>query len=253
MCTKELKKEKLNVKIYETVESMGASAAKYVADALAKAISKKGSANLILATGASQFTFLKELKKMSIEWDKVIVFHLDEYVGMAESHPASFRKYLKERIINEVKPKRAYFLNGDVENVEKEALEYENLLKNHLIDMACIGIGENGHIAFNDPGVADFNDAKLVKIADLDEACKKQQMGEGWFATMEEVPDQALSLTVPAIMNCKAICCVVPGKRKAKIIKDTLEKEISTACPATILRKHDQTIVFLDKNSASEL
>lgn len=253
MLIKELKKEKLQLKIYETVDSLGDDAAAMIEHALRDAIEKKDTANLILATGASQFTFLKKLKKANIAWDKVVVFHLDEYVGMSESHPASFRKYLKERILNDVKPKEAHFLNGDEPDAGQEAMRYENLLRDHEIDIACVGIGENGHIAFNDPDVADFDDPKLVKVADLDEACKKQQLGEGWFASLNEVPDQALSLTIPAIMRCQSLCCVVPGTRKAKIMKDTLTKDISTECPATILREHDHAVVFLDKCSASEM
>lgn len=253
MKIKEFKKDNLQVKVLESPEKLGESAAVFVAVKLGEAISEKGHANLILATGASQFQFLEHLQKLAIEWNKINVFHLDEYKDLPESHPASFRKYLKERIINNVQPLQTHFLNGDAEDAEAEALRYEALLKEHPIDIACIGIGENGHIAFNDPPVADFNDPKLVKVVELDEACRKQQLGEGWFPTFDDVPTHAITLTITAIMGCKTISCVVPDERKAEAVYNTLNAEISTACPATILRQHPDTVLYLDKDSASKL
>lgn len=246
-------KDKLEVQVYETVDLMGKAAAVSVASKLAEAIKEKGFANMILATGASQFSFLENLQKESIDWKKIIVFHLDEYKGMSVTHPASFQKYLKERILDKVQPKEVYYLEGDADDIEAVLSTYENLLKTHPIDVCCIGIGENGHIAFNDPPVADFNDPKLVKVVELDEACRKQQLGEGWFSTLDEVPTHALSLTIPAIMSCNHISCVVPDKRKSEAIYDTLSAKISTVCPATILRTHPYTILYLDKNSALRL
>lgn len=250
---KQFQKDKLKVKVLENVEELGKAAAKSVAKKLNDAIAEKAMANLILATGASQFTFLEHLQKLEIDWKKITVFHLDEYKGMPITHPASFRKYLKERILEKVQPKQVYYLQGDAEDIDEAVIRYENLLKNHSIDVACIGIGENGHIAFNDPPVADFNDPKLVKIVELDEACRRQQLGEGWFPTFDDVPTHALSLTIPAIMSCKHISCVVPDERKAKAVFNTINAEISTACPATILRTHTDTILYLDINSASKL
>lgn len=250
---KEISKEQLNVKIFANKDEMGKAAAISVVEKLNAAIAEKGFANLILATGASQFQFLEHLQQQSIEWKKITIFHLDEYKGMPVTHPASFRKYLKERILDKVQPKEVHYLNGDAPDVEAEVLHYENLLKEHPIDIACIGIGENGHIAFNDPPVADFNDPKLVKVVELDEACRKQQLGEGWFPTFDDVPTHALSLTIPAIMGCKAISCVVPDERKSEAVYKTLHAEISTACPATILRTHPNTILYLDEGSASKL
>ncbi len=249
----EIRKEKLNVKIFANKDEMGKAAAISVAQKLNAAIAEKDFANLILATGASQFQFLEHLQQQAIDWKKITVFHLDEYKGMPVTHPASFRKYLKERILDKVQPKAVHYLNGDAVNAEAEVLRYENLLKEHPIDMACIGIGENGHIAFNDPPVADFNDPKLVKVVELDEACRKQQLGEGWFPTFDDVPTHALSLTIPAIMGCKAISCVVPDERKSEAVFNTLNAEISTACPATILRTHLDCILYLDEGSASKL
>lgn len=253
MKTTELQKDTLKVKIFETADLMGKAAAENVAAFLNAAIAEKGFANLILATGASQFQFLEHLQKHEIDWQKITVFHLDEYKGLPETHPASFRKYLKERILEKVNPRQVYYLNGDAADAEQEAARYEALLKQHPIDMACIGIGENGHIAFNDPPVADFNDPHLVKVVELDEACRRQQLGEGWFPTFEDVPTHALSLTIPAIMRCKAISCVVPDDRKAAAVYNTLNAVVSTSCPATVLRTHPDTILYLDKGSASKL
>ncbi len=249
----EFKKENIKVKIFASKEEVGKAAAIAVAEKLDAAISEKGLANLILATGASQFQFLENLQKQAIDWKKITVFHLDEYKGMPVTHPASFRKYLRERILDKVQPKQVHYLNGDAPDAEAEVLRYENLLKEHPVDIACIGIGENGHIAFNDPPVADFNDTKLVKVVELDEACRKQQLGEGWFPTFDDVPTHALTLTIPAIMGCKHISCVVPDGRKAEAVYNTLNVEISTACPATILRTHPDTVLYLDSESASKL
>jgi glucosamine-6-phosphate deaminase len=250
---KSFQKETLNVKIYSTKEELGEASAQFVAHELNTAIDKNGAANLILATGASQFEFLDALKKQEIDWSKVTAFHLDEYKDMSIEHPASFRKYLKERILDEVKPAQAYFLQGDAPDIETEVLLYEKLLKSHEIDIACIGIGENGHLAFNDPPVADFHDQKLVKVVELDEACRQQQLGEGWFPTLDDVPTHALSLTIPAIMRAKAISCVVPDERKAQAVKDALYGEISTACPASILRTHENAVLWLDEGAASSI
>ncbi|MBC9795216.1 glucosamine-6-phosphate deaminase [Sinomicrobium weinanense] len=245
--------ENIPVSIYENPDAMGSAAADFVERKVKEAIDLKGYANLILATGSSQFTFLEAFKEKEIDWQKITVFHLDEYRGIPEKHPASFRRYLKERILDEVAPKKIYFLNGDAEDVEQEIRRYSNALQKHPIDIACIGIGENGHIAFNDPPVADFNDPKLVKLVTLDEACKNQQINEGWFPTMEDVPKQALTLTITAILNCKAISCVVPDERKARAVHNALYHPISTECPATILRKHPDTRLFLERGSASEI
>ncbi len=250
---KEFIKDNIKIGIYKDAVALGKAAADFAAQTLNDAIEQKGLANIILATGASQFAFLEVFKKKEIAWDKVTVFHLDEYKGISDQHPASFRKYLKERILDEVRPKKIHFLNGDAENISAEIEQYENLLKNHEIDIACIGIGENGHIAFNDPPVANFNDPKLVKIVTLDEACRQQQLGEGWFPTLDDVPKEALTLTVPAIMRSKVVSCVVPDQRKAKAVHAALFKTIDTACPASILRKHANAHLLLDEAAASLL
>ncbi|SMO62714.1 glucosamine-6-phosphate deaminase [Fodinibius sediminis] len=248
------KVDDLTVRAYDTADNMGRAAAWFVAEHLQSVIDDKGEANLMLATGASQFTFLNAFKSMeNIDWSRITTFHLDEYIGLSENHKASFRKYLHERIIDEVQPREAYFLNGDVSDIQKEIDRYEELLKTHPIDVACIGIGENGHIAFNDPPIADFNDPKLVKIVELDEKSRNQQVGEGWFDSLEEVPKQALSLTIPAILNSEVISCVVPDSRKAQAVHDALYGPITTDCPASVLRTHKEAVLFLDANSASGL
>ena len=253
MKTQKFQKEKLKIEVYKNVDELGKAAANSVATKLNEAIAENGFANLILATGASQFQFLEHLQKLEIDWKKITVFHLDEYLGMKITHPASFRKYLKERILDKVQPGKVYYLEGDATDIEETVANYEALLRNHPVDVACIGIGENGHIAFNDPPVADFNDPKLVKVVELDDACRRQQLGEGWFPTFDDVPTHALSLTITAIMACKHISCVVPDERKAEAVFNTVNAEISTACPATILRTHADTILYLDEKSASGL
>lgn len=245
--------DKLHVRVYNDKAEMGDASADFVSWHLQEAIKKNGYANMILATGTSQFPFLEALKKKHVDWKKITVFHLDEYIGLSDQHPASFRKYLKERILDSVKPHQIHFLNGDSQNIEAELRNYETLLKSHPVDIACIGIGENGHIAFNDPPVADFNDPHWVKVVQLDEACRKQQLGEGWFPTLRDVPEEALSLTIPAIMKSKVISCVVPDERKSTAVFNTLYGEISTVCPASVLRTHPDTVLFLDREAALKI
>ena len=193
------------------------------------------------------------MKKRSIDWKKITVFHLDEYKGLSDSHPASFRKYLKERILDEVAPKKIFFINRDDDDLDVVMKDYTNALKAHPIDIACIGIGENGHIAFNDPPVADFNDPKTIKLVTLDDNCRNQQLGEGWFPTFKDVPTQALTLTIPSILGSAVISCVVPDERKAGAVKNTIYGEVHTDCPASILRRHNEIRLFLDTGSASKI
>ncbi len=241
--------DKLKVHVYESKKAMGQVAATFTAATIRNAIDRNGSAAIILATGASQFEFLDSLKTSDLDWSRITVFHLDEYKDMSIDHPASFRKYLKERILDEVKPAQTFFLQGDAKDVDAEVSRYEELLKQYEIDIACIGIGENGHIAFNDPPVADFNDPKLVKLVELDPACRRQQLGEGWFSTLDDVPTHALSLTIPAIMQSKTISCVVPDKRKAQALHDALYGPVSIDCPASILRTHKNAVLWLDESA----
>jgi glucosamine-6-phosphate deaminase len=243
--------DRLRVKVYGNELETGVAAANHTELYIRQAIEKKGHANLILATGTSQFGFLEALRQKTIEWKKVTVFHLDEYIGLSPAHPASFRRYLKERILDGVSPGRVCLINGDAPDLENEMAAYSRLLKENPVDIACIGIGENGHIAFNDPPVADFNDPLLVKAVELDHECRMQQLGEGWFHSLEAVPRMAVTLTIPAIMNSGAISCLVPGERKRKAVSNTLNAMISEKCPATILRNHPDATLFLDRLSAS--
>lgn len=247
--------DSLAIRVYRDDTSMGQAAASFVADQIAKILERKEFLNLMLATGASQFSFLEAFKKNNtdIEWSRIRTFHLDEYIGLSLTHKASFRRYLHERIIDDVQPKEAFFLQGDTEDIQQEIERYKHLLEKYPIDVACIGIGENGHIAFNDPPIADFEDTKLVKVVELDEQSRQQQVGEGWFNGIEDVPTQALSLTIPAIMASGVISCVVPDRRKAQAVYNALYGPISTDCPASILRTHDNAVLFLDEASAEGL
>jgi glucosamine-6-phosphate deaminase len=181
------------------------------------------------------------------------LFHLDEYIGIPDTHPASFRRFLRENIAEKVHPKNVYYLDGDADDIDAEIMRYEKLLKEHPVDVACIGIGENGHIAFNDPAVADFDDPESLKVVEMDEICRMQQVGEGWFPTIGHVPEKAVTLTIPTIMNCKTLCCTVPDERKAQAVYHTLSGEISTSCPASVMRKHDDAVLFLDSFAAKNI
>ncbi len=218
-------------------------AAAFCAGIVNKSISRKGTARIILATGVSQFAFLDALVSTSVSWDKVTCFHLDEYVGLSPDHPASFRRYLEDRVWSKVNM-------GEVHKLDPDKIdEYEALLLENDIDIACIGIGENGHIAFNDPPVADFEDARQVKLVELDDACRWQQVGEGWFPDLAHAPSRAATLTVPAIMRAHVVSVVVPESRKAPAVKNALLGEISTACPASVLRRHSKAVFWLDQDS----
>jgi glucosamine-6-phosphate deaminase len=242
----------MKIEIYNTVNELGEAAAKHAAELLRTAIETNGTANIILATGVSQFETLKQLISENIEWNKVTMFHLDEYIDLPITHPASFRKYLQERFISKVPSlKAAYLIDGET-NPQQECERLNKLIAQHPIDVALVGIGENGHLAFNDPP-ADFETDKPYIIVELDEACKKQQMGEGWFKTIDEVPRKAISMSIKQIMKSKNIICAVPGTRKAVAVKNCLKQNVSNLYPASILQEHEGCIVYLDKESASLL
>ena len=240
----------MEIRICENPDALGKSAAKFVAEALRKIISEKGYARIALSTGASQFDTIKHLVCEDVEWDKVEMFHLDEYVDLPESHPASFRKYLKERFVQKVgKLKAAHFVDGTREGIA--ALTKE--ITSEAIDIGLIGIGENTHIAFNDPP-ADFDTTESYIVVNLDEACRNQQMGEGWFKTFDDVPKQAVSMTVHQIMQCKKIVSCVPYKVKANAVLKTLStKETTNRVPATKLKEHPDFTLYLDMDSAAEV
>jgi glucosamine-6-phosphate deaminase len=241
----------MEVIISNTKEELGEKAAGKGAELIRKAVSERGRANIIVATGASQFEMLNELVKEEIDWSKVTAFHLDEYIGIPETHPASFRKYLKERFVDIVSPKEFNFVNGEVDP-QKECNRLGDLIGKLSIDVAFVGIGENGHLAFNDPP-ADFETEESYLVVKLDEACRKQQLGEGWFPSFEDVPEKAISMSIKQIMKSKAIICSVPDVRKADAVKRSLEVKVTPMFPASILRQHNATWLFLDKESSSLL
>lgn len=243
----------MQIEVFQDKNSLGEAAAKKAAGHIRGAIKAKGKANVILATGASQFEMLSALLKEDVDWSKVEVFHLDEYVGLPDSHPASFRKYLKERFAQKVPNLLKFnYVNADAADLKGELSKLGDHLKANPIDVACVGIGENGHLAFNDPP-ADFDTETPYLIVNLDDACRNQQLGEGWFKTFDDVPAKAVSMSIKQIMKSKAIVCTVPDLRKAKAVKDTMSGKVTNLVPASILNQHPDCAMFLDKDSASQL
>lgn len=242
----------MKINIYNTTYELGQAAGIAATQFICKTTDEKGSANIILATGTSQFETLNQLINEDIDWSKVVMFHLDEYIGLSITHPASFRKYLQERFIAKVpRLKAAHLINGET-NPKDECERMGDLISRHPIDVALVGIGENGHLAFNDPP-ADFETEQPYIIVELDEACRKQQLGEGWFKSFEEVPTQAISMSVKQILKSKHIICSVPDERKAMPVKNSLEKPVSNLYPATILQQHKDCTFYLDKFSSALL
>ena len=239
----------MEIIITETKQELGKKAAHDGAAYIRKAILDRGEANIIVATGASQFEMLGELVKEDINWSLVTAFHLDEYIGITDQHPASFRKYLKERFVDLVSLREFNYVNGDTDP-SAECFRLGELISRHPIDVAFIGIGENGHLAFNDPP-ADFETEEPYLVVTLNDACRRQQLGEGWFPTLDAVPKMAISMSINQIMKSKMIICSVPDQRKAQAVYDTLNSEISPECPASIMRNHPDAILYLDRQSAS--
>ena len=240
--------------IYKAAEETGAAAADKAADSIRTAIGEKGKANIILATGASQMVMLQNLvAARGIDWSKVTMFHLDEYIGMGPKHPASFRKYLSERFIQKVSElAAAHLVNGDARDPRQECQRVGSIIMQHPIDVAMIGIGENGHVAFNDPP-ADFETKEPYIVVKLDEKCRKQQLGEGWFATLKDVPDEAISMSIRQIIKSGRLIVTVPDARKAEAVRNALEGPVTNTCPASILQQHNDCAIFLDAESASLL
>lgn len=241
----------MNISISKTPEELGKEASKLTAYYLNQAIATQGYARLLVSTGSSQFETLSALTKEDVDWSKVTMFHLDEYVALPETHIASFRKYLKERFVSKINLKEAVFVNGEGD-VEANIKELSAKLREQPIDVGLIGIGENGHIAFNDPP-ADFDTEEAYKVVNLDDRCKMQQVGEGWFATINDVPKQAISMTPKQIMACKVIISSVPHRVKAEAIKNTLSSTLTNMVPATLLKTHPNFNLFIDSESASNI
>lgn len=243
----------MNIIQSKNPSELGTVAGKAAAELIRSVIEEKGFANIILATGTSQFETIRQLiEEKGIDWGKVNMFHLDEYIGLPVSHPASFRKYLKERFLDKVPAlNSAVLINGEV-NPADECVRLAELITQHPIDVALVGIGENGHLAFNDPP-ADFDTEVPYLVVNLDEPCRKQQFSEGWFASVEDVPRQAISMSVKQICKSTHIICSVPDRRKAQGVKDSLEQAVSNLYPASILQNHPNCSFYLDEESASLL
>jgi glucosamine-6-phosphate deaminase len=243
----------VDVRVLDTKQDLGRAAAERAAAAIGEAIARNGEARVIAATGASQFEFLDALTATpGVEWGRVEMFHLDEYVGISDRHPASFRRYLRERIVAKVHPRAFHFLAGDAADPVAECRRVGALLARTPIDAAFVGIGENGHLAFNDPP-ADFETEEPYLVVGLDDACRRQQLGEGWFATLDDVPRRAISMSIRQILKAREILCVVPDARKAKAVRDCLEGEVTPVHPSSILQTHPATTVYLDRESAALL
>jgi len=230
-----------------------ARAAREACAVLAAAIAAKGAASAMFATGNSQLAFYDALAKESgVDWTRVTCFHIDEYCGIGADHSASFRRYLQARLEAVVRPRAFHYLRGEAADADAECARYAALLAEHPLDLCCLGVGENGHLGFNDPpplGGADFNDPAAVKRVTLDDACRAQQVGEGHFATLDDVPRFALTATIPAMLAAKAVLCIVPERRKAAVVRRTLCDPVSTACPSTILRRAAHAKMYVDGES----
>jgi glucosamine-6-phosphate deaminase len=242
----------LKIQVFDTSDALGQAAARQAAEILRNAIARKGQARIIAATGASQFAFLNALTAQpGITWAKVEMFHLDEYVGLPMTHPASFRGYLMERLIKPAGIQKYHLLDGEGD-VKAVCERVGRELNAAPVDVAFVGIGENGHLAFNDPP-ADFKTEQPYLVVNLDEVCRRQQVGEGWFADLSKVPTQAISMSIRQILKAQTILCIVPDARKAKAVQACMEGRVRAQAPASILRRHPATTLFLDKASAALL
>lgn len=247
--------EQLDIKISATEVEAGHAAAEKATKILRSVLASKPTARFVAATGASQFKFLDFLfKTKRIEWARTEMFHLDEYIGLPANHPASFRKYLTERLVNRVHPGKVNFIEGDARDPEAECKRISKLISRERVDVAFVGIGENGHLAFNDPP-ADFETEEPYVILSLDERCRRQQVDEGWFHSIEEVPRKAISMSVKQVMKADSIICMCPDLRKAEAVRDCLSADapVTSIHPASILKQHNKAHVFLDNQSASLL
>jgi glucosamine-6-phosphate deaminase len=245
--------DRLPVSIYRSNEEMGQAAAAEAVQIMRQAIAERGVANIIVATGNSQLTFLRALRDLpGIDWPKVNVFHLDEYVGIDPNHRASFPLFLRRELVDHVQPGGFFPVLAATEDAEAVCRAYEAELRGHPADLVAMGIGENGHIAFNDPPYADFDDPVWVKVVRLDEVSRRQQVGEGHFASLDEVPTHAVTLTIPALLAPRQVLCIVPESRKAWAVKQALHGPISEDCPASILRRQPHAHLYLDADAAAQ-
>lgn len=252
MSSETLSVGRATVMVHANIEDLATAAAEQAAGVLRAAIGERGVANVMLATGNSQLAFLDVLvREPGVEWTAVCAFHMDEYVGMAASHPASFQRYMRERVAARVPLLAFHYLRGDASDPAVEADRYASLLSHSPLDLCVLGVGENGHLAFNDPPVADFDDPAAVKIVSLDEKCRLQQVGEGHFATFDDVPTRAITVTIPALLTARRVIAIVPEARKAEPVRAALTGPVTTACPASVLRTQDHVTIHLDLESAA--
>lgn len=249
-----LRVDRLPVEIYETEEDLGKAAAADAAEQTRSAIEARGEANLILATGNSQLAFLRAFRATpELDWGKVRVFHMDEYVGIDPSHRASFPRFLREHFLDHVQVGTFHPIAGDPDRVDEICREYETLLRDHPADLVALGFGENGHLAFNDPPYADFDDDCWVKVVRLDDVSRQQQVGEGHFDSLDDVPREAITLTIPALLAPKSILCIVPEARKADAVHACLREPIDEQRPGSVLRRQDHAKLYLDPRSAARI
>ncbi|NIJ51449.1 glucosamine-6-phosphate deaminase [Dyadobacter arcticus] len=249
-----MKVDQLDIKIFDTRKEMGEAAARAVADKIRELQDTKDFVNIIFASAPSQNEFLASLKEeKGIKWEKINAFHMDEYVGIADDAPQNFGYFLKVRLFDHVPVHSVSYLDGNAPDLENECDRYAQLLLDNPIDIVCLGIGENGHLAFNDPHVAFFDDPLIVKQVELDQACRQQQVNDACFDTFDEVPETALTLTIPTLLKAKYAFCIVPGEKKADAIYHTVSEDIQEAFPSTILRNHPNAVLFIDKDSSGKL
>jgi len=245
--------DQLQLKVFSSRKEMGIAASDWVAKKIISYAENQESVRMIFAAAVSQSEFLAHFRnRTDIPWEKIIAFHMDEYIGLDQQAPQRFGNFLRTSLFNHIPFKEVHFLNESGNNANEDQ-RYTSLLMEQKIDICCMGIGENGHLAFNDPPVADFNDPRFVKAVELDIVCRQQQVNDGAFSVIEEVPKQALTLTIPALMSAKSVSVVVPGRSKSNAVADTIKQKINEAFPSTILRKHPDAFLFLDQESAIHL
>ncbi|MBQ3231009.1 MAG: glucosamine-6-phosphate deaminase [Clostridia bacterium] len=251
---KSITKDKLNIEIYDTRAEMGNAAGNRAAELIKNALNEKSEVNVIFAAAPSQNeTLAKLISCEGIDWERVNAFHMDEYIGLEKDAPQGFGNFLKDKIFGKLPFKSVNYINGQAEDMQKECERYSALLKKNPVDIVLLGIGENGHIAFNDPHVADFNDKALVKAVKLDDVCRQQQVNDGCFSAIDKVPQFALTLTIPTLVSAKHLVCTVPAATKAWAVERTVNGEISEQCPATIMRLHDDATMYCDSDSGKDL
>lgn len=244
----------LRLRIFNDEAALGKAAANHTAETIRSRVAELGRARLVIATGNSQLAFIRALRdEPDVPWGSVTVFHLDEYVGITPDHPASFQRWIRENVAEPFQPEQVHYIDGEAPDPRAECQRYEALLREEPLDLVCMGIGENGHIAFNEPHDTNFADPRWVRVVKLDDQSRKQQVGEGHFTSVDEVPAQAISLSVPALLAPHRIQVAVPERRKAAAVRAALHDPVSVACPATILRKQPHATLFLDQDSASLL